>query len=99
MEKLSLWTVDPQAATLSRHGYARKHINGWDPNASESWVESLPEDEFPEEAVPCCDALITHVTDFGAIGIDLFIAHPIFICDAGIKKRSVQQAWGPLHVL
>ena len=49
--------------------------------------------------MPCCDALITHLTDFGAIGVDLFTGHTLYICDAGIKQKSVQQTWGPVHIL
>ena len=71
--------------TEYRHGYNQSLINGWDPNGNVSWTE------YSHEAAPLCDALITHLTDFGAIGIDLNTAAPVFICDEGIKKESKQQ--------
>ena len=54
-----------------RHGHPNQTINGWDPNGEVPWICQAPPHEIGSGAHLLCDALITHVTDFGAIGIDL----------------------------
>ena len=75
-----------------RHDYPSQKINGWHPNGQVPWIGQAPLLGIGTGVHPLCDALITHLTDFGAIGIDLDTGEPVHICDCGNAKLKIVQS-------